>query len=114
MSGPPFLLYFIVAVLLFGMGVTGFFLRKHLIMLLMCLELMFQASGLLFVMFARFQGNLRGHVFTALLLVIFAAEMAIGLALLVLGYQKGFELRVESFAELRDESYSEKHIKEEA
>ncbi|MDQ8022372.1 MAG: NADH-quinone oxidoreductase subunit NuoK [Moraxellaceae bacterium] len=74
----------IVAALLFAISVVGIFLnRKNLIILLMSIELMLLAVNMNFVAFSRYLGDTGGQIFVFFVLVVAAAESAIGLAILV-------------------------------
>ncbi|MEC5396471.1 NADH-quinone oxidoreductase subunit NuoK [Uliginosibacterium sp. H1] len=74
----------IVAALLFAISVVGIFLnRKNLIILLMSIELMLLAVNMNFVAFSRYLGDSGGQIFVFFVLVVAAAESAIGLAILV-------------------------------
>ena len=74
----------IVAALLFAISVVGIFLnRKNLIILLMSIELMLLAVNMNFVAFSRYMGDTGGQIFVFFVLVVAAAESAIGLAILV-------------------------------
>ena len=73
----------ILAVILFSLGVAGVLLRKNAIVILMSLELMFNAANLVFITFANYHQNLDGQVFIIFIMVTAAAEVAVGLALIV-------------------------------
>ena len=66
-----------LGVILFGIGLLGAFSRKNAIVVLMCIEVMLNAANLNFV------GDVNGWVFTAIAIAISAAEVAIGLAILL-------------------------------
>lgn len=69
--------------MLFVVGAYGVIVRKNLIIVLMCLELMLNSANLAFIAFSRFQGDMTGHVFMIMSITVAAAEVAVGLALLV-------------------------------
>ncbi len=76
--------YLIVAAILFTLGVFGIFLnRKNVITILMSIELMLLAVNINFVAFSTHLGDLTGQVFTMFVLTVAAAEVSIGLAILV-------------------------------
>jgi NADH-quinone oxidoreductase subunit K len=76
--------YLILAAIIFAIGVVGIFLnRKNLIVLLMSIELMLLAVNTNFIAFSRFMGDVDGQIFVFFILVVAAAEAAIGLAVLV-------------------------------
>lgn len=75
--------YFAVSALLFGIGLVGVLLRRNVLVLLMCVELMLNAVNLTFVAAARMWGGADGQVFVFFVIVVAAAEVVIGLALIV-------------------------------
>jgi len=80
--------YLVVSTLLFLIGISGIFLnRKNIIVLLMSVELMLLAVNINFVVFSVFLDDLLGQVFCLLILTVAAAESAIGLALLIVYYR---------------------------
>ncbi len=83
--------YFLaLAGLLFTIGVVGVLVRRNAIVIFMFIELMLNAVNLFFVTFARMQGNLEGQVLVFFVLVVAAAEVVVGLALiLVIARRRG-------------------------
>jgi NADH-quinone oxidoreductase subunit K len=80
--------YLSLAVFLFLIGISGIFLnRKNIIILLMSIELMLLAINLTFIVFSVFLDDVVGQVFALFVLTVAAAESAIGLALLVVYYR---------------------------
>lgn len=76
--------YFIVlSMVLFVLGAMGVLLRKNAILVFMSVELMLNASNLALVAFARHWGEMEGQVFVFFIMTVAAAEVAIGLALMV-------------------------------
>jgi NADH-quinone oxidoreductase subunit K len=91
-----------VGAVLFALSVTGIFLnRKNLIVLLMAIELMLLAVNLNFVAFSYFLGDLHGQVFVFFILTVAAAESAIGLAILVLLFRNKTSIHVEELDNLK-------------
>lgn len=80
--------YLVVSALLFAMGLLGVILRRNLLVIYMCLELMLNAANLALVAFSRFTDNLHGQVFVFFIITVAAAEVAVGLALIVALYRK--------------------------
>jgi NADH-quinone oxidoreductase subunit K len=80
MSGTPFL---VLSALLFTIGCVGVLTRRNAIVVFMCIELMFNASNLAFVTFARVNGNLEGQVAAFFVMVVAAAEVVVGLAIIM-------------------------------
>ncbi len=79
----PVIFPIILAVILFCLGFVGVLVRKNAIVILMSLELMFNAANLVFITFANYYQNLDGQVFVIFVMVTAAAEVAVGLALIV-------------------------------
>src|ERR1700679_2602887 len=75
--------YVSLAVILFVIGGVGVLIRRNAIVIFMCIELMLNASNLAFVAFARAHGNLDGHVIAFCGMVVAAAEVLVGLAILM-------------------------------
>ena len=88
--------YLAVAAMLFIIGIFGLFLnRKNIIILLMSIELMLLAVNINLVAFSSFLGDLVGQVFTLFVLTVAAAEVAIGLAILVCFFRNRGTIDVE-------------------
>ena len=75
--------YLILSSLLFVLGFFGVLFRKNTITVFMCLELMLVASMIGFVAFSRYNGVLDGNIFVFFILTVAAAEVAVGLAIIV-------------------------------
>ncbi len=83
MSAVPMEHGLIVAALLFSLGLAGLLVRRSLIYILMCLEVMLNAAGLAFVVAGARWGSADGQVMYIFILTLAAAEVAVGLALLL-------------------------------
>jgi NADH-quinone oxidoreductase subunit K len=79
----PLVYYIGLAVVLFSLGILGFLLRRNAIVIFMSLELMFNAANLIFITFANYYQILDGQVMVIFVMTTAAAEVAIGLALMV-------------------------------
>ena len=75
--------YLILAAALFTVGLVGLLLRRNIIVMFMCVELMLNSVNLTFVTFARIHGNLDGQVLSFFVMAVAAAEVTVGLALIV-------------------------------
>ncbi|MBY5161049.1 NADH-quinone oxidoreductase subunit NuoK [Salsipaludibacter albus] len=75
--------YYLVAAVLFATGLAGVLIRRNLIVLFMCVELMLNAVNLSLVAAARMWGGPEGQVFVFFVIVVAAAEVVVGLALIV-------------------------------
>jgi NADH-quinone oxidoreductase subunit K len=75
--------YLILAGLLFAIGAVGVLVRRNAIVVFMCVELMLNAVNLTLVTFSRINGNLEGQVIAFFVMVVAAAEVVIGLAIIL-------------------------------
>ncbi len=80
--------YLFLSLLLFSIGFFGVLLRRNLLLILMSLELMLNGINLALVTFSRTSLNLDGSIFVFFIMTVAAAEVAVGLALLVALYKK--------------------------
>lgn len=79
--------YLLLSTLLFCIGVMGVLFRRNAIIILMCIELMLNSVNLLLVALSSYTGNSDGQVFVFFIMVVAAAEVAVGLALLMSIYR---------------------------
>ncbi len=75
--------YLVLAALIFAIGATGLVIRRNPLVMFMCVELMLNAVNLTFVSFGNMLDDVGGQVFVFFVLVVAAAEVAVGLALVV-------------------------------
>jgi NADH-quinone oxidoreductase subunit K len=101
MSGPDVGWYLIVAAILFGIGALGVMLRRSPLIVLLSLEIMLNAANLTLIAFARQQGTLDGQVFALAVMAVAAAEVAIGLGLIVAMARRRMLLDVDQASALR-------------
>ena len=94
--------YLMISALLFALGFFGVLFRKNTLIIYMCLELMLIASTLALVAFSRFNGTLDGNVFVFFILTIAAAEVAVGLAIIVALFRKRHTVQVEELNHLKN------------
>ena len=87
--------YLILSMLLFLVGAVGFILKKNIISMFLCLELMLNAVNLSFVAFARHLNQVEGQVFVFLVMVVAAAEAAVGLAITIVLFRNRNTLNVD-------------------
>ena len=83
MTAIPIGAHLILAALIFTVGLVGVLIRRNLIVLFMCVELMLNAVNLTLVAASRVWGTADGQVFTFFIIVVAAAEVVVGLAILV-------------------------------
>lgn len=88
--------------LLFSIGLFGVLLRRNTLIVFMCLELMLIASTVALVAFSRFNGVMDGFVFVFFILAIAAAEVAVGLAIIVALFRKRGTLLLDELKELKN------------
>jgi NADH-quinone oxidoreductase subunit K len=75
--------YLVLSALLFSVGAVGVLVRRNAIVVFMCIELMLNASNLAFVAFARQLGDLDGQIAAFFVMVVAAAEVVVGLAIIM-------------------------------
>jgi NADH-quinone oxidoreductase subunit K len=80
--------YLLLSAILFGIGVVGVLVRRNAIVVFMCVELMLNAVNLSFITFAKTNGSLDGQVLAFFVMVVAAAEVVVGLGILVAIFRK--------------------------
>lgn len=80
--------YIFLSLALFAIGVMGVLMRRNAIIVFMCIELMLNSVNLLMVAFSKVYGSADAQVFVFFIMVVAAAEVAVGLAIIVLMYRK--------------------------
>jgi NADH-quinone oxidoreductase subunit K len=93
--------YLIVSILLFCLGLLGVLVRRNVLVIYMSLELMLNAANLALVAFSRFNNNLDGQVMVIFVITVAAAEVALGLALIVALYRRRQTTHVEDLATMK-------------
>ena len=76
--------YLLASALLFAIGLMGIMTRRNVIMILLCIEIMFNAANLAFIAYARALGDLGGQVIVFFIIIVAAAEVTVGLAIAIL------------------------------
>ena len=94
--------YLAVSVALFAIGLLGVLIRRNTLIVFMCLELMLVASTLALVAFSRFNGTMDGNVFVFFILTVAAAEVAVGLAIIVALFRKRQTVAVDELNSLKN------------
>ena len=87
--------------LMFTIGVVGVLVRRNAIVIFMFIELMLNAVNLIFVTFARMQGNVNGQVVVFFVLVVAAAEVVVGLAIIISIFRRRASANVDDVSLLR-------------
>jgi NADH-quinone oxidoreductase subunit K len=90
-----------LSAVLFVIGVAGFIVRRNVITIFMCIELMLNAVNLTFVGFSRYLPNLDGQLFVFFVIVVAAAEAAVGLAIIVALYRSRNSLTIDDIASMK-------------
>jgi NADH-quinone oxidoreductase subunit K len=93
--------YLTVSAILFALGLFGVIVRRNLLVIYMSLELMLNAANLAFVAMSRFNNNLNGQVMVFFIITVAAAEVAVGLALIVALYRKHQSAHVEDLTSMK-------------
>jgi NADH-quinone oxidoreductase subunit K len=93
--------YLVLSALLFSTGAGGLLIRRNPLVILLCLELMLNAGNLALIAFARAHGNMEGHVFALVVMVVAACEVVIGLGLIVAMFRRRIPLNVDDLRGLR-------------
>lgn len=93
--------YLIVSGLLFSLGLLGVIMRRNLLVIYMSLELMLNSANLALVALSRFTNNLNGQVMVFFIITVAAAEVAVGLALIVALYRKRQTAHVEDLTTMK-------------
>ncbi len=93
--------YLVVSLLLFALGLLGVIIRRNLLVIYMSVEMMLNAANLALVAFSRFNNNLNGQVMVFFIITVAAAEVAVGLALIVALYRQRQSAHVEDLATMK-------------
>lgn len=90
-----------ISIALFTIGVIGVLLKRNALIFFLSIELMLNSSNLLFVAFARHTGNQIGLAWVFFVLVVAAAEAAVGLAIIIHAFRKRQSVDVDQYNQLR-------------
>lgn len=93
--------YLIVAALLFGVGAFGFLTRRSALIMFMCIEIMLNAVNLTFVTFAHSLKDIGGQAAVFFVLVVAAAEVTVGLGIVVAVFRRRSSTTVDELSELK-------------
>ncbi len=99
--GIPIQWYIYLSVILFCIGVMGVLFRRNAIIIFMCVELMLNAVNLLMVAFSRYFGDTSAQVFVFFVMVVAAAEVAVGLAILMMIYRNTKSTDIDTLNKLK-------------
>ena len=102
MIAPTLSSYLALSVILFAVGLIGVLVRRNTLVVFMSLELMLVAATLALVAFSRFNGTMDGNVFVFFILTVAAAEVAVGLALIVALFRRRRTVQLDELNSLRN------------
>jgi NADH-quinone oxidoreductase subunit K len=97
----PLNYYLVLSAVLFLLGVAGFLIRRSIITVFMSIELMLNAVNLSFVAFAYEFRQVDGHIFTFFIMVVAAAEAAVGLAIILTVYKNRSTLEIDEVSSMK-------------
>jgi len=101
LGGIPLSGFLTVSAILFVMGALGVLIRRNAIIIFMSVELMLNAANLAFVAFARSYNSLSGQLFVFFVMTVSAAEVAVGLALIVAIFRSKHSIDVDQMSSLK-------------
>ena len=98
---PIISLYLAISAVMFVLGILGVLLRRNALIIFMSLELMFNAANLAFVTFANYYQILSGQIFVFFIMAVAAAEVAVGLALMVAIFRSKHSVDIDQMNSLK-------------
>lgn len=99
--GVPLSWYLLVSALLFTVGAVGVLVKRNPIVIFMCVELMLNAVNLSFIAFGRYLGNSGGMMFSVFVMAVAAAEVAVGLGILITIFRSRENINVDEINVMR-------------
>ena len=102
MTGVPLSWYLILSAVLFALGIAGFLLRRNVITVFMSIELMLNAVNLTFITFSYQWKQVNGHIFSFFVMVVAAAEAAVGLAIILTVFKNRSTLNIDDVSSMKD------------
>lgn len=97
----PVTYYVVLSAIVFTTGLVGVLIRRNIIVILLSIELMLNATNINFVAFSYYLGNVAGQVFVFFALTVAAAEVAVGLAIIIALYRSRSSINVDDFQLLK-------------
>jgi NADH-quinone oxidoreductase subunit K len=91
-----------LSAILFVIGAYGFIFRRNIITVFMCIEVMLNAVNIAFIAFSRLWGNLDGQLFVFFVIVVAAAEAAVGLAIIIAWHRNHQTLNIEDVNSMKN------------
>ena len=102
MNGVPLSWFLALSAVLFGLGIAGFLIRRNIITVFMSIELMLNAVNLSFVAFSHHLKEIDGHIYTFFVMVVAAAEAAVGLAIILLVFKNRGTLQIDELDSMKN------------
>jgi NADH-quinone oxidoreductase subunit K len=102
MSTAPLSWYLILSAILFGLGVAGFVFRRNIITVFMSIELMLNAVNLTFIAFSYQLRQVDGQIYSFFVMVVAAAEAAVGLAIILTVFKNRATLEIDQVSDLKN------------
>ena len=93
--------YLVLSAVLFGIGTIGVMVRRNPLIMFMCIELMLNAVNLLLAAFGAYRGDSNGQIFVFFIMAVAAAEVAVGLAILVMIYRNTKNTDIDELSRLK-------------
>jgi NADH-quinone oxidoreductase subunit K len=100
-AGVPLSWYLILSAVLFSLGIAGFILRRNVITVFMSIELMLNAVNLSFITFSYQLKQVNGHIFSFFVMVVAAAEAAVGLAIILTVFKNRSTLNIDDVSSMK-------------
>ncbi|MGA2602068.1 MAG: NADH-quinone oxidoreductase subunit NuoK [Bryobacteraceae bacterium] len=101
MTAVPVSWYLILSAILFAIGIAGFIYRRNIITIFMSIELMLNAVNLSFIAFSYQLRSIDGHIFTFFVMVVAAAEAAVGLAIILTVFKNRRTLEIDEVSSMK-------------
>ncbi|HYM09422.1 MAG TPA: NADH-quinone oxidoreductase subunit NuoK [Bryobacterales bacterium] len=97
----PLSWYLVLSAVLFALGVAGFLFKRNIVTIFMSIELMLNAVNLSFVAFAYYWKQIAGHIFVFFVIVVAAAEAAVGMAIIIAVFRNRRTLNVDDLEAMK-------------
>ena len=101
MNAVPLSWYLILSAILFAIGIAGFIYRRNIITIFMSIELMLNAVNLTFISFSYKLRQVDGHIFAFFVMVVAAAEAAVGLAIILTVFKNRRTLQIDDVSSMK-------------
>ena len=101
LTSVPLSWYLILSAILFGLGIAGFLLRRNIITVFMSIELMLNAVNLSFITFSYKLRQVDGHIMSFFVMVVAAAEAAVGLAIILTVFKNRQTLEIDEVESMK-------------